>query len=262
MAVTMDEFVRLVEGLAPPELACGWDNSGLLLRCGETVNRVLIALDATMAVADEAAVGGYDMLLVHHPTLFSPVKALDHRQPTDAVIMKLIRSGISLYAAHTTYDKAHGGINDVLAQKLGLADIRVASGPDEGMMRVGELAQPLDRNAFLERVKRALGENAVRASGWAGRQVRTVAVLGGSGGDFAAAAKLAGADALVTGEAKHHQFLEAAALGLLLVEAGHYATEHGFVDGIFMSLQSRLNEVQLLLDLKMADYETVPYEIV
>ena len=262
MPVTIDEFVRLVEKIAPPELACGWDNSGLLLRCGETVDRVLIALDATMPVADEAVAGGFDMILVHHPTLFSPVKALDHRKPTDAVVMKLLRSGISLYAAHTTFDKAAGGINDMLAKKLGLVDVRVAPGPDDDLMRMGELKQPMDKDAFLAHVKHSLGEDMVRASGWQRGQVSTVAVLGGSGGDFVAAAKAVGADALVTGEAKHHHFIEAAAYGVLLIEAGHYATEHGFVDEIFMSLQSSLNEVQLLLDFKKAECEKAPYEIV
>ncbi len=259
MAVTMDEFVRLVEKAAPPELASDWDNSGLLLRCGETVERVLIALDATMPVADEAVAGEFDMILAHHPTLFSPVKGLDCRQPTDAVIMKLVRHGISLYAAHTTFDKAQGGINDMLAQKLGLTDVRIAPGPEDGLMRVGALKEAMNGEAFAAHVKRALETDAVRISGGQNKQIRTVAVLGGSGGDFAAAAKTAGADALVTGEAKHHHFIEAAAMGMLLAEAGHYATEHGFVDEIFMSLQSSLNEVQLHLGLKRAKCEEAPY---
>lgn len=259
MAVTMDEFVRLVEKAAPPELACSWDNSGLLLRCSETVDRVLIALDATMAVADEAISGGFNMVLAHHPTIFSPVKVLDHRKPADAVIMKLVRNGISLYAAHTTFDKAPGGINDMLANKLGLKDVRIAPGPDEGLMRVGQLNQAMSREAFLALVKRALDTGALHVSDWTGGSVRAVGVLGGSGGDFVAAAKAAGADALVTGEAKHHHFIEAKAIGVLLVEAGHFATEHGFADEIFMSLQASLNELQLHLGLKKAKCDKAPY---
>jgi dinuclear metal center YbgI/SA1388 family protein len=254
----MDEFVSAVETVAPPGLACAWDNSGLLLRCGESVERVLIALDATMAVADEAIDDGFDMILAHHPTLFTPVKALDHRHSTDAVLMKLIQAGISLYAAHTTFDKAEGGINDMLANRLGLTDTVMAAGPEDGLMRVGKLPRSLDVSAFAEHVKRVLDTDAVHMSEYCGKTVCTVAVLGGSGGDFAAAAKAAGADALVTGEAKHHHFLEAAALELLLIEAGHYATEHGFVDEIFMSLQSRLNELQLQLYLKKANCEKAP----
>jgi dinuclear metal center YbgI/SA1388 family protein len=215
-----------------------------------------------MAVADEAIAGGFDTILVHHPTIFSPVKALDHRISTDAVIMKLIRSGVSLYAAHTSFDKAAGGINDMLAHRLGLLDVHTAEGPEEGMMRVGTLRETLKPAEFLELVKRAVGTDALRVTDWHGGKVRIVAVLGGSGGDFTAAAKAAGADALLTGEVKHHQFLEAAAMNLLLVEAGHYATEHGFVDEIFMSLQERANEVQLHLDCEKSKCEGAPYKTV
>ncbi len=259
MPVTMDEFVQVVETIAPMKLACEWDNSGLLLRCGETVSRVLIALDATMAVANEAVSGGFDMILAHHPTLFSAVKALDHRRQTDAVIMSLIRSGISLYAAHTTFDKTAGGINDMLAKKLALTDVATAAGPEDGLMRVGNLDEAMEKDAFLRRVKQALAVDGLRVSNWPHGTVTTVAVLGGSGGDFVSAAKEAGADVLVTGEAKHHHFLEAEACGLLLVDAGHYATEQGFVSEIFMSLQSCLNEVQLHLGFEKAKCEKAPY---
>jgi dinuclear metal center YbgI/SA1388 family protein len=172
--------------------------------------------------------------------------------------MRLIRAGVSLYAAHTTFDRAAGGINDMLAGRLGLVDVVTAAGPEDGLMRVGALPEAMAEPAFFAHVKRALGADSLRVSAWPGGPVRTVAVLGGSGGDFAAAAKEAGADALVTGEAKHHHFLEAQARGLLLVEAGHYATEHGFVDEIFMSLQSRRNELQLFLDFEKAKCEKAP----
>ncbi len=259
MAVTMDDFVRLIEHIAPPGLADEWDNSGLLLCCGETVSRVLIALDATTAVVDEAAAGGFDMVLTHHPTLFSPVRRLDYHRPPDAVVMRLISAGISLYAAHTPYDKAGGGINDMLSEKLGLSSVAVAPGPDDGLMRVGRLDGILDTGDFLTHVKRTLKTEPLRVSDVRSRPIQTVAVVGGSGGDFVAAAKAAGADALVTGEAKHHHFIDAVARDMLLVEAGHFATEQGFSGHIFMSLQSRLDNVQLHLDFQKAKCETAPY---
>lgn len=259
MSVAMDEFVRIVEDIAPSELAYDWDNSGLLLRCGDTVGNVLIALDATSAVAEEAKRKGCDMILVHHPLIFSPVKSLSCHKPQDAVLMKLIRSGISLYAAHTAFDRADGGINDVLAANLGLGNVKTIQGTGESLMRVGELPQTLERNAFLSHVKAALGVESVRVSRTACERISRVAVVGGSGGDFAAAAKEQGAQALVTGEAKHHHFIEAAAYGILLIEAGHYHTEYAFVDAIYMSLQSRLNEVQLDLGLKKAENDKAPY---
>ncbi len=259
MPVTVEEFVRIVEKIAPHELAYPWDNSGLLLRCGHTVSRVLIALDATPAVAKEAQDKNCDMLLVHHPLIFSPLKSLSCDNAADAVLMTLIHANISLYAAHTSFDRAQGGIGDALAQRLGLCDIRTVPDAGELLMRTGQLAQTYDKQALVTRVKEALGVPAVKVSAGDFGGVSRVAVVGGSGGDFVAAAKSAGAQALVTGEAKHHHFIEAAAAGLLLIEAGHFHTECAFADRIDMSLQSLINEVQLDLGLIKAENDTAPY---
>ncbi len=259
MSVATDEFVRIVEHIAPRELAYDWDNSGLLLRCGDTVSRVLIALDATPFVAEEAKRRGCDMIFVHHPLLFSPVKSLNCHKPQDAVLMKLIRAGISLYAAHTTFDRANGGINDVLAKNLGLRDVIVTPDAGEMLMRVGNLPEAMEKNVLFARVKDSLGVESLRVSQTECGKITRVAVAGGSGGDFVAAAKMQGAHALVTGEVKHHHFLEAAAYGIVLIEAGHYDTECAFVDAIYMSLQSRLNELQLTLGLKKTENEKAPY---
>jgi len=261
MAVNMDEFVRIVENIAPKTLAYDWDNSGLLLRCGDTVSRVLIALDATAAVVNEAAAKGCDMILAHHPLIFKPFQSLDCRKAQDGALMALIRRGISLYAAHTTFDRAADGINDALAQRLGLCRVIAATGEGEMLMRVGDLVPPLGRNDFLESVKAALGVEAVRVSATECGIVSRVAAAGGSGGDFVAAAINEGAQALVTGEAKHHHFIEAAAQGLLLVEAGHFHTECVFAQRLYMSLQSSINELQLDLSLMMAENDKAPYTL-
>lgn len=259
MSVSIDGFVRLIESVAPPELAEDWDNTGLLLRCGESVSRVLIALDVTDAVAQEAVESGCDMILAHHPLLFEPARAFDHRLAKHSVLMRLIRSGISLYAAHTSFDKAQGGINDALSAALGLSDVTVAQ---DGLMRIGRLPKPCDKEAFLRQVRDALGGGALRVSHTPEEMIEAVAVVGGSGGDFVTAAKAAGAQALVTGEAKHHHFIEAAAHGILLIEAGHFETECLFSSQIFMSLQARLNEVQLGLALMKSKCEMVPYAVI
>jgi putative NIF3 family GTP cyclohydrolase 1 type 2 len=113
--------------------------------------------------------------------------------------------------------------------------------------------------AFADHVKSTLGIKYLKTSRAVCDSISRVAVVPGSGGSFLQAAKAAGADALVTGEAKHHHFLEAAALGVLLAEAGHYDTERWFTDRVFMSLQARVNEVQLDLGLKKAAIENSPY---
>jgi dinuclear metal center YbgI/SA1388 family protein len=262
VSVAMDDFVRIVETVAPRSLAYEWDNSGLLLRLSDHVYSVLLTLDVTQATVDEAAELGCDMILTHHPTIFAPIKYLNYHQTTDALMISLVKAGISLYAAHTSYDRANGGMGDILSKQLGLYGIETVSDDGEDLMRTGFLPLPCGKDELADHIKTALGIRQLRISKTNCDTIHKLAVVGGSGGDFIAAAKKAGAKALITGEAKHHHFLEAAAQGVLLAEAGHFDTERYFVDAIFISLQSCLNEVQLSLDLKKSKCMQAPYEYV
>jgi len=253
----IDEFVRVVEGIAPPSLAPEWDNSGLLLRCGDETGAVLVALDVTPAVIEEAQKKDCGMILSHHPLIFEPVKSLDCSKAGEGLLMRLIRKNISLYAWHTPFDKADGGVCDTLARKLGLLGSDVS---EDGFMRTGFLPQSLDFDGFIARVKEALGTGCVQASNIRPKEVKRVAVTGGSGGGYVEAALKSGAQALLTGEAKHHHFLEANESGLLLIAAGHYATERCFADAAIMSLQPKLDELKSSLELFKADGEIPPAE--
>ncbi len=262
MPAATDDFVKAVESIAPLGLAYDWDNSGLILRCSNEAKRVLITLDVTNATADEAEKLSCDMILSHHPLIFEPVKTMSIDKAADAVIMRLVRSGISLYAAHTSYDRAGGGICDTLAKSLGLSQTEAVPGAGEDLMRIGYLQNPMDKGAFLEHVKQSLAVGTLRVSRSNAEKISRVAAVGGSGGSFIEAAKQSGADALVTGESKHHHFIEAEFNGVLLVEAGHYETERCFTEEVFMSLQSRLNELQLSLELFRANSAQSPYEYI
>lgn len=259
MSVTMDEFVNLVEEIAPRSLAYDWDNTGLLLRCSDTVNNVLVCLDVTPEIADEAVSCGCDIILAHHPLLFTPVKSLDFAHATQGVLMQLVRNGISLYAAHTSFDIAPGGMGEALAELLGLTEVQTAG--EEGLIRIGSLPEPSAGAELVEYVKKSLGIPHVRVSSGFEAKISRVAVVGGSGGEYAAEAYRAGARALVTGEVRHHQWIEARALGIFIIEAGHYDTERCFVDAIFGRLQSRANALQLHLGLKRAECMQAPYEV-
>lgn len=256
MSVSIEDFVRTVEMVAPAELAEPWDNSGLLLRMRDTVSKVLIALDATDDTVQEAQEKGCDMMLVHHPLIFEPIKALDCHNAQNAVLMRLMREGISLYAAHITYDKAEDGLNDALAERIGLDDVTVYH---DNLMRIGNLTSPQTQNDFLASVKQALKADALCISRVEDEVISRVAVVSGSGGEFSATAKRAGAQALVTGEAKHNHFIEASQSGMLLIAAGHYETECLFAEQIFIGLQARLNEVQLDLAFEKSMREYAPY---
>jgi dinuclear metal center YbgI/SA1388 family protein len=262
MPVKTDDFIDVIESTAPLELAYEWDNSGMQIRCSEEINKALITLDVTDKIAKEAKEKNCDMIISHHPLFFECFKSIDHKNVSHAVAIQLIKSGISVYSAHTTYDKAAGGVGDMLALKLGLEGISAESGVGEGLMRTGSLREPLEKNKFLSRVKKALETETLRVSSVNIDKIKKVAVVGGSGGNFSRAAKEAGAQALLTGEAKHHHFIEAAANGILLVEAGHFETEKCFVEGVFMSLQSRVNTLQLDVEIIKADNVQPLYEYI
>ncbi len=205
---------------APFDTAEEWDNPGILVGSGEqSVTGILVALDATPGALQAAQAVGADFIVTHHPVIFSPLRQLT----AEGLPYRLAAAGIGLIAAHTNLDKAADGVNDTLAVRLGLTDIHPAA---DGMTRIGTLPQEQSAAVFAKQVATAL-DTAVRTCG--DRPVRTVAVCGGSGGDFIPAL-IGQVDAFVTGEVKHHQWLDAAADGLTLIEAGHYATEVPVVD--------------------------------
>ncbi len=225
--MTIQEIVAFLDSRAPFATAEEWDNPGLLVGSGsQPVTGVLVALDATSGALEAARAVEANLIVTHHPVIFSPLRRL----AADSLPYRLAAEGIGLIAAHTNLDKAAGGVNDALAACLGLENVTVAA---DGMTRVGTLPTPREATAFARHVAEVL-ETPVRVNGCG--TVETVAVCGGGGGDFAAS--LAGqVDAFVTGEVKHHQWLAAAADGLTLIEAGHYATEVPVVDSLCAWLQ-------------------------
>lgn len=246
------DWIKTMERIAPPELAMEWDNPGLLVSPEEeALTTVLVALDCTVAVADEAAAVGAQLVLTHHPVLFGGTKRVLRDDPETAAIYRLIRHGIGLYAAHTNLDAAPGGVNDALAARLGLCEVRPL--PPENLGRVGRLPEALPLRAFAAAVEKALGCTAL-ATGDAARPVRTVALIGGAGGSDVAAAAAAGADVFVTGECKHHQALEAQVRGLAVLACGHYETERVVLETLIARLQGPENDVQY----KMAHAEASP----
>lgn len=217
--MTVQDVYAFLNDRAPFATAEEWDNPGLLVGCPQKeVHRVLVALDATAGALDTAAAIGADLIVTHHPVIFAPLKRLS----ADGIPYRLAAADIALIAAHTNLDKAEGGVNDTLAARLGLEKVTTA---EDGFTRIGVLPNEMTAKAFAAHVAEVLNA-PVRYAGE--RPVTTVAVCGGGGGDFiAGCAPLA--DAYVTGEVKHHEWLEnAGRIGI--IEAGHYATEVPVVD--------------------------------
>ena len=220
--MTVREFYRALCAIVPRELGCDWDVDGLNV-CPDPdreVKRVLVALDATNEVVNQAVAEGYDLIFTHHPMLFGGLKNVLADDYDGAKVIALCRAGVSAVSFHTRIDAAEGGVNDILAGLVGLEEVEVAG--EERIMRVGTLAEPVSAAAFAARVKDALGAPAVLCAD-AGREVRRVAVVGGSGKSEVALAIASGADTFLTGELKYSQYCDTDKLNLLV--AGHFYTE-------------------------------------
>lgn len=353
---TVADLAAWLEGFAPRSLAESWDNVGLLW--GDptaTIGRVMTCLTVTPASADEAIAAGAGAIVSHHPVLFKPAKAIRADLPATGFLWRLARAGVAILSPHTSFDNTRGGINDGLAARLGLVDVRplrpapaaksfkivvfvpreghdavlaaafasgagrigayeecsfttggrgtffgtegtnptvgesgrresvrewrveivcpsdrlaralgairaahsyeepaidvypLADGPPEGpgVGRVGTLPQAEGLGALARRVAGVLGTDGVRFVGEADRMVRTVAIACGAGDDFLDDAHAAGADAFLTGEARFHRALEAEALGIGLIVAGHFATERPGVEDLARRIGSAFPDLDV-----------------
>ena len=231
--LSLRDVVAALESLYPLESAADWDRVGLVVGdLDQPVRRVLFALDPTLAVIDEARQWGADLLVTHHPLLLRGVHSVATSSAKGASVTALVRAGVALWVGHTNADVADPGVSTVLADALGLTDQRSLSseGPN-AIGRVGELATAVSLADFAAAVAAALPDTAggIRVSGDPAGDVRTVAVMGGSGDDRFDEVRASGADVYVTADLRHHPVLEAreeARGGTpYLIDAGHWATE-------------------------------------
>ena len=232
---TVGEILTFLETLAPRSMKMDWDNVGLL--CGgrnRPVTKVLVALDPFEGVCREAAQWGAELIVTHHPLIFSPLKAVTDETAIGRAVQLLCANGISAINAHTNLDCAPGGVNDCLAAALGLQDVQVIapSGVDKLGREWGLLRQGVVENQalsdFLAHVKSALSCEGLRYVE-VGKPVHRVAVGGGACASELMDAVSAGCDTFVTADVKYNQFWDAHDLGLNLIDAGHFPTENPVV---------------------------------
>ena len=229
---TVTNLYDLLQKKAPFEIQMDFDNAGFLVGHGEcSVDRVLVALDITEEVIEEAVSLNAQLIVAHHPVIWGGAKSITDQSLTGRKLLRLVENGIAVICAHTNLDAAEGGVNDALAHKLGLTDIAMLhqEGKDNlgrpyGIGRIGTTSdQPL--RDFALWVKNALGANGVRFVD-SGKNVHKVAVGGGSCSSMLKDAIAQGCDTFVTADVKYDGFLEAKAFGINLIDAGHYPTEN------------------------------------
>lgn len=246
MPATIKSIAEIIEKLAPLYLAFDGDNVGLLIGDEETeITKAIVALDIDNDVIDEAISKGCELIITHHPVIFHPLKTLNGAGFKQKMILRLVSSGISVYSAHTNLDAAYGGVNDYLARIIGLKDVSILGeaiklpGFDKNDSsfkysnlsygRCGYLKQPVTLDGLCRKVKNVLNLQSLNVEGNMDRIVSKVGLCSGDGSDFIMDAYKQGCDVYITGDIRYHDACDAKAMGLCIIDAGHFATENIYI---------------------------------
>lgn len=262
------EIMSIMETWAPKHLAEDWDNPGLLVGSpARRVSKIMTCLDVLESVADEAIERNCGLIIAHHPVIFRGQKHLRTDLPLGRLLQKLLSKDIAVIAAHTNLDITQGGVNDVLAVKLGLRALQPFMATDTGdsLGRVGETETPLDLWEFAKVVRDKLGAShvrLVRPFGKGTKPVKRVAVCSGAGGEFIDKAVFVGASVYVTGDVKYHEARHAQEIGLPVIDAGHFFTEQLIAGVIADRVSKELTRQGYEIDVREEQGSADPFEVI
>ena len=225
------DITAVLEAFAPLRIQESWDNSGLLIgSADDPVHGVLVGFDCTPELIREAVEKGCDLVVTHHPLIFKGLRRINGQDPVGAAVMEAVKAGVAVYAAHTTADKVLEGVSGAMARRLGLEDIRILEGEDEGVGLgcIGTLPSPLTGEQALAWVKERFGLRLIRCSRPLPTPIRRVAVMGGSGASEISAALSAGVQLFISGDISYHHFFTPE--GFMIMDIGHFESEVEIVD--------------------------------
>ena len=230
------DITAALEVFAPLRIQESWDNSGLIIGSPEDeVHGVMVGFDCTPELIKEAVEKGCDMVVTHHPLIFKGIKRIDGKDPVGAAIMQAVRSGVAVYAAHSTADKVIAGVSGAMARRLGLRNVTIMVPEEDGTVGlgcIGEFEKPMDGNEALAYVKERFNLGVIRSSRPLETPITKVAVLGGSGGAEIQLAMSKGAQLYITADITYHNFFTP--VGFMVMDIGHFESEVEIVD-IFLS---------------------------
>lgn len=261
MAVKVKDVMKVMNEFAPLELAVDWDNCGLVAGDeNQEVSKVYIALDPTLDIINEAIRNDVDMIVTHHPLLIHKINKINSITVEGRKFIKLIKNNISLYCAHTNLDQTVGGINELLAKKVGLINYEVldVTGKDEagnfvGFGKIGLLDKPVTLSELAQSIKSSLKLNSIRIVGDKSKLVYKIAVGSGNGMDALQLAISNQADVFITGDVKYHGAIMATENDICLIDAGHFGTENIVGELLYQLLSKELPQVELIVDRTMQD---------
>ena len=252
MSVTITQVIDALEELAPLSFQDDFDNAGLQVGIKDKdVTGVLVCLDITEAVIDEAAALGCNLVVSHHPLIFHPLRQVSDSTYQQRCVMKAISGGITLYSAHTNLDNAEGGVNSRIASMIGLEDVDfldpkpAAGGRQCGSGVIGRLSVPEEPAEFIARIKELFNVECVCHSDIPSGKISKVALCGGAGSFLMDEARRRGADCFITGEISYHHYFDAD--GMLLMALGHYQSEQFTQNLLKEYVQSRFPELNVII---------------
>ncbi len=220
----LKEIIEKIEAHFPTQSAMEWDNVGLLLGDRESdIGKVLLTLDITYDIVEQAKAAGAELILSHHPIMFSPVQKITPDTQIGKILLLAAENKINIYSAHTNCDVAEAGINAKLAELFCLENAEALD--ESGLGRIGNLKEEMKFSDFAKIVCKRLNTPHIRYSGDENRLVRRVAIGSGACGDYIGKAYEMGADVMITSDVKYHEMLDAKEAGINVIDAGHYPTE-------------------------------------
>lgn len=258
---TVQIVTEVVNRLAPRRLAEDWDNPGLLVGDSSAeVKKIFVCLDVLDKNILRAIELDAQLIVAHHPLIFHAIKNVRFDLPHGKKLERLIKNNLAVFAAHTNLDIAAGGVNDVLAKKIGLVDVKNFGDEEFSLGRLGTLETPMNAVDFARHVKRVLNANNVRLVDAGDFMISKVGLCGGAGAEFIQKAKFFGAQAFVTGDVKYHEAQAAVENKIHVVDAGHFATEFPIVHVLaeYLKAELKLFDVEIFEDTAAKDFfETI-----
>ncbi|NME35666.1 MULTISPECIES: Nif3-like dinuclear metal center hexameric protein [Fusobacterium] len=253
----LNEIIKILEKKFPVTNSEEWDNVGLLIgKRNKEIKNIQISLDITDMVLENAIKNNIDLIISHHPMIFSGIKRINSDTVLGNKIIKSIENNISIYTLHTNLDSTIGGLNDFVGERLGLINGKIIDEIKEnecGIGRVYSLKEKEDFNDFLQKIKETFLEENIRVVGrdLASKEIKKIAIVNGAGSSYWRKAKKIGADLLITGDVKYHEALDALEENFILIDIGHYETEHFFGKII-------LKELEEIKDVNIIEFNDLP----
>ena len=255
--VSIKQVINSIEKFAPLELAESFDNCGLKIgNLDEEVTGVLITVDTNVDVVNEAYEKGCNLIIEHHPSIWTPLKSIDVNLPLNKALIEAAQKNIAIYSAHTNVDYTVGGLNDHVAEKIGLKDVKCVSGYSSA--RIGSIDDVVTIKEYARKLSTLFNDDNISIVGDLNKKISKVAVINGGGGghsDFIIDAFNSGADVFVTAEVKHSVARLAKDLNYVIIQVGHFSSEKDFLPLI----KQVLNKVFSTLNVSMAEKIDSPY---